>query len=600
MKKSNFLVLSLLGALSLISCSNPGISRVKDEREINNFEYTINNLSTVDSLGREVRIGDSRDHSKTIGMFYHVWHGTHNTPTDSIDRDYNITKLLENDPETLWNGSIHSEDFHYWGEPLYGYYNSSDPFVITRHIELLMNAGVDYLVYDLTNSVIYTKAINAIFEILDNFYQQGFNVPKVAFYTNTGSGRVIQTCYETWYKKGSYSHLWFSLNGEKPLIIGRRGEVMNLSNGAEIMNFFDIREAVWPTDSRQDLEGFPWMSWNYPQDNFNGTMSVSLAQHPGSRMSEGSESNRGRGFDYETYKHDDVNFRNGSNFQGQYETVFKANDKSDPNYDEDFAVNNVFITGFNEWIAQKKCDSTGQVFFVDTFDEQYSRDIEMYRDGYGDNFYLQLIENNRTFAFSEGNHYIYELNSIDINDKTLSGWENVKYEYKDFAGDAIERNFLSADQRTYLTDASARNDIVSTKVTHDNSSLYIKVETKEKLTERESSDKNYMNVFINTKKNGDNFMGFDFVLNRNLNGNQTSLERLKDNFVTEKVSDIDYSINENVIQFKVPLSLLGLDGNNCNISIKVTDNIQDEKDELDYYISGDCAPLGRLGYEYGY
>ena len=50
----------------------------------------------------------------------------------------------------------------------------------------------------------------------------------------------------------------------------------------------------------------------------------------------------------------------------------------------------------------------------------------------------------------------------------------------------------------------------------------------------------------------------------------------------------------------IPLKTLGLNGNNCNLSLKVTDNLKDEKDILDYYVSGDVAPLGRLGYEYGY
>ena len=52
--------------------------------------------------------------------------------------------------------------------------------------------------------------------------------------------------------------------------------------------------------------------------------------------------------------------------------------------------------------------------------------------------------------------------------------------------------------------------------------------------------------------------------------------------------------------FDIYLKTLGLNGNNCNLSLKVTDNLKDEKDILDYYVSGDVAPLGRLGYEYGY
>ena len=46
-------------------------------------------------------------------------------------------------------------------------------------------------------------------------------------------------------------------------------------------------------------------------------------------------------------------------------------DKTRDDYDEEMEVNNVFITGFNEWIAQKVVDGNGQVYFVDTCNEEY-------------------------------------------------------------------------------------------------------------------------------------------------------------------------------------------------------------------------------------
>ena len=217
MKKHIYFPIALI-AISLISSCSQGqkITRVDDTRELSDFEFTINNLTTTDSLGRTLSLGDKRRDDKLVGMFYHVWHGYHNSLCDDLESTYNISYLLENDPDTLWNPSIHQKDFHYWGEPLYGYYNSSDPWVIARHMELLMNAGVDYLVYDLTNSVIYVSAINTIFSVLEEFQNQGFKVPKVAFYTNSNSGQTISKCYDYWYKEDKYKSLWFSLKGEKP------------------------------------------------------------------------------------------------------------------------------------------------------------------------------------------------------------------------------------------------------------------------------------------------------------------------------------------------------------------------------------------------
>ena len=603
MKVDKLPLLSAIALLSLSSCGSNNLlsyERVDDTRNLSIYDYTVNNLTGIDALGRKIAPVDEKNSNRKIGIFYHVWHGTHNTPTDSIDQNFNITNLLANDPDTLWNGAINTKAYHYWGEPLYGYYNSSDPWVITRHMELLTNAGIDYLVYDLTNSVIYTQAINAIFEVLDNFQKQGFNVPKVAFYTNTGSGNVIRQCYENWYKEGKYKNLWFSLDGEKPLIIGRSGEVLQQPNGQEIKNFFDIREAVWPSDSRKDYEGFPWMDWNYPQENYSGTMSVSLAQHPGMRMSEEGQSNNGRGFDYSKYRNDSSKVDEGSNFEGQYEVVLKANDVNDPNYNPNMEVTNVFITGFNEWIAQKLVDGNGQVYFVDTFNEEFSRDIEMMKGGYGDNYYLQLVRNNHSYAFSEAKHYSYNKITIDINDTTLSGWNNVTSNYADFNGDALSRDFLSADQKHNLTDNSNRNDIVKTSITHDDNNLYVKVETAQNITSRLPNDKAFMNVLIGTGNNENNFSGFDFIINREANGNMVSIERLKNNFETEKVGEANINIFDNIMQLSIPLKTLNLSGEYCSLSLKVTDNVQNQNDIMDYYVSGDSAPLGRLGYQYGY
>ena len=226
-RKVLFSVAIMFVFVTITSCNkknnNNEITRVNDSRNLSPYEYTIANISTTDALGRTVRIGDIRN-DNYVGLFYHVWHGYH-TKDEGI---YDITKLLENNSEALYNidGTEDSplEKFHYWGEPLYGYYSSDDPWVITRHVELFTMAGIDYLVYDLTNSVIYVDAINALFEVLQRFHDQGFDVPKVAFYTNSHSRITLQRCYDLWYKDGKYSDLWFSFN-DKPLIIGVSSEL---------------------------------------------------------------------------------------------------------------------------------------------------------------------------------------------------------------------------------------------------------------------------------------------------------------------------------------------------------------------------------------
>ena len=574
------------------SSSEQPIIRVDDEREITAQEYTVNNIAGIDEYGRVTTIGDLRKQDKKVGVFYHVWHGTHNTGI------FDITQLLENDPESLWDpeGNVNSplKAFHHWGQPLYGYYHSSDPWVITRHVELFTMAGVDYLVYDLTNTVIYTDAINAIFAVLDKYQQQGFNVPKVAFYTNSASGQTMKRCYDMFYKNDRYSNLWYRMDGEHPLIIGQVDDLYRVCTEEEfneISSFFYIRESQWPDATRFNRrEGFPWMDWDYPQLNYSGTISVSLAQHPGMRMSEGSGTNHGRGFNYTTFQNDEASARMGTNVEGQWKTVFD-------NYD---SINNVFVTGWNEWIAQKMVDGEDQVFFVDTFNELYSRDMEMMKGGYGDNFYLQFSRNIKKYAFTEPVHYKYDTHTIDVNNFEASQWEGVKALYKDFEGDAMERDFYRADRMDRYYDTTNRNDIVNTYVTHDENNLYIRVETKDDITEPISTDKAWMNVMISIGDNEDSFASFSYIINRTRENGKASIEKLNKDFRPSEVGQGDVAYQNNVIQYAIPLSAINRDAQHFEVGIKVCDNIQEQSDIQDYYVSGDCAPIGRLSYTYGY
>lgn len=593
--------LLVLPVFSACSEKNNDKIRVPDERKLNPYDYTVLNVSSTDREGRIVRSADSEKEDMYVGLFYHIWQGYH---TNGYPEIYDVTKLLEEDEEAFWDLSNKRglNRYHYWGEPLYGYYCSEDPWVITRHIELLTLAGVDYLVYDTTNTVVYTQAIEAIFQKLEHFQKQGWDVPKVAFYTNTNSMSTIKRIYENWYKEGKYKDLWFSF-GEKPLIIGVLGqdetgqltpeEVRRLNE--EYQEFFDFRLSTWPyLDTPKDYDrGFPWMDWGYPQSYFNGTMSVSLAQHSGARMSEGAESNNGRGFDYSIFKNDPAKAEVGANYAGQWQSVFDWNAQN-----SDELVNNAFVTGWNEWIAIKQSDGF-EYFMVDTFNEEYSRDIEMMSGGYEDNYYLQTVDNVRAFKYEPAKSYIIDQKTIDINDELMTGWGDVKVNFKDFEGDTLDRDFRDAINKDRYTDTSGRNDITNVSVINDAENLYIKVNTAEDIIE--SKDKNWMNVLIKTDDDlKGSFAGYKYIVNRFPNGNITSVERSCGGYSWEKVADAQMRIFGNAMVLSIPLKSLGLTADNCYLQLKVADNVQNPDDIMDYYITGDCAPIGRLSYTYGY
>ncbi len=575
------------------------IVRVEDTRGLNAFEYTRANMTAYDREGRFASAGDLYN-GNDVGVFYHTWHGAHETQGTVL----NITECLEENPYYMTDDYLENAGaFHYWGEPLYGYYQSTDPWIVTRHIELLMAMEVDFIAYDYTNNTQYDQATKLIFETLQKYYDQGFtNVPKVVFYTFTNSANIICDLYKRYYANGLYRDLWYQPNG-KPLIVGLSDDGKILSQNVDLYeelktDFFDFRETQWPNSMTvENLEiGFPWMNWSYPQKNYNGMMNVSLAQHPGAKMSYEEMMNYGRGYDWTKLRNYTQNADLGTNYEGQWASVFNNNADSSNKY-----VNQVLVTGFNEWMAQKLNDGN-EAYFVDTFSQEYSRDIEMMKGGYEDNFVIQTLTNTRKFKYTDAKHYLYPLNTISLADPTAEQWASVTSVYKDMVGDAMARDYDDAFWTTKYVDNSNRNDIATVRVTHDTEYLYVRVETDKKITDYNGTDQNWMNLLIATEQSNENaFGGFQFIINRTPNADgTTTVERSVGGYNWQSAGTANYAVVDNAITYAIPLSALGLTADTCHVRIKACDNVTKYDDIMDYYVSGDSAPIGRFAYEYGY
>ena len=48
----------------------------------------------------------------------------------------------------------------FWGEPEYGYFRAGDPFVIRHDLQMLSNADIDFIFFDVTNAVTYLDVVN--------------------------------------------------------------------------------------------------------------------------------------------------------------------------------------------------------------------------------------------------------------------------------------------------------------------------------------------------------------------------------------------------------------------------------------------------------
>jgi hypothetical protein len=110
----------------------------------------------TDALGRKLPMPDEvgpPQPGRFVGIFYFLTH-------DQYDRKpgggpYDVSKILAADPNAIHNpkSPLWGAGLHYWGEPLYGYYQSTDPWVLRRHAHLLADAGIDTLIFDTTNAV---------------------------------------------------------------------------------------------------------------------------------------------------------------------------------------------------------------------------------------------------------------------------------------------------------------------------------------------------------------------------------------------------------------------------------------------------------------
>jgi len=179
----------------------------------------------TDGLGRALpvnaQVGGPRS-NKTVAMFYFLTHNQHAT----MGGPFNVSEILRAHPEALndvnhpaW-GPVGAA--HHWGEPLFGYYASDDEYVLAKHGQMLANAGVDVVIFDVSNSVTYDKVYMTLCRVWSQMRRSGARTPQIAFLAPFGNpdsvSRTVTSLFENLYREGSYSDLWFRWNG-KPLIL---------------------------------------------------------------------------------------------------------------------------------------------------------------------------------------------------------------------------------------------------------------------------------------------------------------------------------------------------------------------------------------------
>jgi hypothetical protein len=563
----------------------------------------------TDALGRTVStaetVGPPRK-DRFVGVFYFLWLGEHGR-----GGPYDISKILAKDPNAiddpknpLW-GPVGS--FHHWGEPLFGYYLSDDPWVLRKHAQMLSDAGVDTVIFDVTNQATYAKNYLALCKVWSQVRKEGGATPRIAFLTPFWDPhKVVRTLYDDFYGKGLYKDLWFQWKG-KPLILADPANVDDDAKG-----FFTFRKPQpsyfeGPTGPDQ----WSWLEV-YPQHVFKNSageaeqMSVGIGQNgilPNRCAAFTEKGTHGRSWHdgAEDTSPGAVNL--GLNVTEQWERALKV----DPEF--------IFITGWNEWVALNLPSFNGvskPPMFVDQFTQEYSRDIEPMRGGHADAYYYQMVDYIRRFKGANPIPKTSAPKTIAIDGK-FDDWKDVGPEYRDDAFDTEHRDHPGWNPAVRYTNTTGRNDFVALKVARDSKFIYFYARTRDPITPH--TDPNWMLLFINTDHysnllTGETYNNQFLVNDKVLNDTATTLDQWSiaptkgrsanwSELTWNWKATVRYAVKGCELELAIPRKALGFGDPSKPIrfDFKWADNIQ-SFDPIEFTINGDTAPNGRFAYRY--
>ncbi len=309
----------------------------------------------VDAIGRSLpeyqQVGASQK-DKYVGIFYWTWYGSgHANPGYA-----NIEQIVSQHPDAIndynhpiWK-TVAGLAAHHWSEPLFGYYRTTDPWVLRKHAEMLADAGVDVVFFDCTNGTFtWKESYDVLGEVWMKARQDGVRTPQIAFLCPFGPSEnsriIVKNLYEDIYQLGRFRSLWFEWEG-KPLILAYPDNIPD-----PMRSFFTFRPGqpgYRCGPGRKDhwswLEVYPQHGYVEYQPGQYEMVSVGVAQNatdalvPAAMNSTdqvyGRSYTHAHGFDRSPRA-----VQLGLNFQEQWERAFELDPKL------------VFVTGWNEWVA---------------------------------------------------------------------------------------------------------------------------------------------------------------------------------------------------------------------------------------------------------
>lgn len=605
-------IIGLSALISFACCSSP--ERHEPEPQPQDIVIYGNEfLVALDPEGKEIAYDYPATRGKNVGIFYFLWQGAHGydnpgysggdilppSPSDT-QSPYDISELEKgySDPQSVPYGPYQA--MHYWGKPYFGYYVGNDSWVIRRHAQMLSEAGVDIIFIDVTNGYSYLPVVRTLCGIYRQMDENGDPRPKVSFVCNTNTSAVIRSLM-TLYNDPDYNSMWYRMEG-KPLILAKPD---NYGFGAK--EFFTFRQTWFDTqygmggDWYSDGHGkWAWGEFS-PQRNVKEEMPVMAGSHANWNIGRSYSGNSP-----ETYGgHQPENPAESVSGKGIY---FKQQFEHAISCDPDL----IFITGWNEWVAQRqkatidnaftflgKTIRLGDTYFVDCYNHEFSRDIEPCENGFKDAYYYYMTDYIRRYKGTSSVQPASQTVNIVV-DGLPDDWNTVGTGYKDYRGDTESRNHWGFGYKNiHMTNDTGRNDIIFTQVATDGNYLFFSVRTAGNITPY--TDRDWMRLFISVKdKDMPSWEGFQWVVNNNvLSSHKTMLQKSKGGWDWEDSAEIAYAANADFLEIAIPLEALEIsDRNNFTIDFKWIDNAVHEGDIMECMKNGDSAPGERFRYRY--
>ena len=270
----------------------------------------------------------------------------------------------------------------------------------------------------------------------------------------------------------------------------------------------------------------------------------------------------------------------------------------------------IYINDWNEWTAGKyhagelnttvgkpihwlKRDST--YFFVDQYNSEFNRGVQPMKDGYSDNYYMQMAQNIRKYKGARQNPQLKGFQAINI-DGNFRDWQNSTDEFRDTIGDTISRDYPGYGGLHYKNN-NGRNDITTSKVALDKKNIYFYAQTNEALTAH--SDKNWMLLLIDADQDSSTgWYGYDFLINKSVVDSKTTtlMQYSVSSESWVKTANLKYSCAGNELEIAIPRNIVGLNSNSLSFDFHWSDNPQDLKNPISLCANGDSAPNRRFNY----